>query len=397
MRLMLLLLSVGLAAGESVAQQKPSAPMVPVVIASSQLQDVPVWLRAVGQVKPLKSVEIRPQIDGVLQQILVAEGEQVQAGQLLAVLDDRAPKAALAQAKAQLALVQAKADVAKRDLQRFVNLSQSQAISGQQKDQQQALVQQLTAEVASVQASISAAEVQLSFSRILSPIAGQVGIRNIDVGNYVRPADTQGLFSVVQQNPISVEMALPQTHIPELHALASVKQQQKVPALVFSQQNSAQLASGSLSVIDNKVSAGSGTIRVKAEFDNRDKQLWPGQTVVMALQSKLLSQVVTIPAKGLQQGPEGSFVWVVADGKAKPQPISVIFSNEQLVVVEGIAADTVVVVDGQSRLRPGVSVQAQDSPSGNKSSSNSTSNSVIKSPSTEKTATTNSAEKGSPL
>lgn len=393
MRLMLLLLSVGLAAGESVAQQKPSAPMVPVVIASSQLQDVPVWLRAVGQVKPLKSVEIRPQIDGVLQQILVAEGEQVQAGQLLAVLDDRAPKAALAQAKAQLALVQAKADVAKRDLQRFVNLSQSQAISGQQKDQQQALVQQLTAEVASVQASISAAEVQLSFSRILSPIAGQVGIRNIDVGNYVRPADAQGLFSVVQQNPISVEMALPQTHIPELHALAAIKHLQAVPALVFSQQNSTQLASGKLSVIDNKVSAGSGTIRVKAEFDNSDKQLWPGQTVVMALQSKLLSQVVTIPAKGLQQGPEGSFVWVVTDGKATPKPVSVIFTNEQLVVVEGIAVDTLVVVDGQSRLRPGVAVQAQQSASGIQSSSSS----AKKSPSNATTASKNSAEKGSPL
>ena len=393
MRLMLLLLSVGLAAGESVAQQKPSAPMVPVVIASSQLQDVPVLLRAVGQVKPLKSVEIRPQIDGVLQQILVAEGEQVQAGQLLAVLDDRAPKAALAQAKAQLALVQAKADVAKRDLQRFVNLSQSQAISGQQKDQQQALVQQLTAEVASVQASISAAEVQLSFSRILSPIAGQVGIRNIDVGNYVRPADAQGLFSVVQQNPISVEMALPQTHIPELHALAAIKHQQTVPALVFSQQNSAQLASGKLSVIDNKVSAGSGTIRVKAEFDNLEKQLWPGQTVVMALQSKLLSQVVTIPAKGLQQGPEGSFVWVVAGGKATPKPVSVIFTNDQLVVVEGIAVDTLVVVDGQSRLRPGVAVQAQQSASGIQS----TNNTAIKSPSNATTASKNSAVKGSPL
>ncbi len=357
MRLMLLLLSVGMFAGQSIAQQKTEGPKVPVVLGESQLQDVPVWLRAVGQAKSLKSVEIRPQIDGVLQQILVQEGQQVQQGQLLAVLDDRAPKAALAQAKAQLALVQAKLTVAKRDLQRFVDLSQTQAISAQQKDQQQALVQQLSAEIASSQAAITAAEVQLSFTQILSPVAGQVGIRNVDVGNYVRPSDSSGLFSVIQQSPISVEMAVPQANIPELQALAAVMHQQIIPAQVYAQDGSQQLATGQLSVIDNKVGAGSGTIRVKAEFANNDKTLWPGQTVVMAVQSKLLSQVVTIPVKALQQGPQGSFVWQVSANKAAPKAVSVVFSNQQLVVVTGIAAGTVIVVDGHSRLRPGAMVQ----------------------------------------
>jgi RND family efflux transporter MFP subunit len=357
MRVMLLLLSVGIFASNSFAQQKPQAPKVPVVLASSQLQDVPVWLRAVGQVKSLQNVEIRPQVDGVLQQILVQEGQQVQQGQLLAVLDDRAPKAALAQTKAQLALVQAKLAVAKRDLQRFVNLSQSQAISAQQKDQQQALVQQLSAEIASSEAAVAAAQVQLSFTQIVSPVAGQVGIRNVDVGNYVRPAESAGLFSVIQQSPISVEMAVPQGNIPELQALTMVMHQQIVPAHVFAQDGSMQLASGKLSVIDNKVGAGSGTIRVKAEFTNTDKALWPGQTVVMALQSKLLSQVVTIPVKALQQGPQGSFIWQIRDEQATPTLVEVVFTNEQLVVVTGINAGVVVVVDGHSRLRPGAMVQ----------------------------------------
>ncbi len=361
MRLMLLLLSVGMFAGlfseQSVAQQKTEGPKVPVVLATSELQDVPVWLRAVAQVKSLKSVEIRPQIDGVLQQILVQEGQFVQQGQLLAVLDDRAPKAALAQAKAQLSLVQAKLAVAKRDLQRFVDLSQSQAISAQQKDQQQALVQQLIAEVASSEAAITAAEVQLSFTQILSPVAGQVGIRNVDVGNYVRPTDSAGLFSVIQQSPISVEMAVPQANIPELQVLSKIMHQQTIPAQVYAQDGSQQLASGKLSVIDNKVGAGSGTIRVKAQFANDDQALWPGQTVVMAVRSKLLSQVVTIPVKALQQGPQGSFVWQVVENKASPKPINVVFSNEQLVVVTGIAPGTVIVLDGHSRLRPGSMVQ----------------------------------------
>lgn len=356
MRLMLLLLGVGLLAGQSVAQQKTTGAKVPVVLASSQLQDVPVWLRAVAQVKSLKSVEIRPQIDGVLQQILVQEGQYVQQGQLLAVLDDRAPKAALAQAKAQLSLVQAKLAVAKRDLQRFVNLSQSQAISAQQKEQQQALVEQLVAEVANSEAAIVAAEVQLSFSQIVSPVAGQVGIRNVDVGNYVRPSDSLGLFSVIQQSPISVEMAVPQANIPELQLLAKVMHEQDIPARVYAQDNSQQLADGKLSVIDNKVTTGSGIIRIKAEFANADHALWPGQTVVMTVRSKLLSQVVTIPVKALQQGPQGSFVWQVADNKAIPKPISVIFSNDQLVVVTGIDVGRLVVVDGHSRLRPGAEI-----------------------------------------
>lgn len=203
----------------AIAQQKPSGLAVPVVVAAVTAQDVPVWLRGIGQVKPQQSVEIRPQVDGLLQQVLVREGEMVTAGQLLATLDDRAIKAALAQAKAQRAVVEAKLNVAKRDLQRYQNLSQSQAISAQQKDQQQANVQQLQAELQSVDAQINAQQVQLSFTQIHAPISGQVGIRNVDAGNYVRPSDTQGLFSVVQLDPISVEMALPQAQLPQLQQL----------------------------------------------------------------------------------------------------------------------------------------------------------------------------------
>jgi RND family efflux transporter MFP subunit len=354
---MFVLLGLGFFVNGVHAQQKNDGPKVPVTVNAAQLADVPVWIRAVGQVKALQSVEIRPQIDGVLQQILVREGQQVQAGQLLAVLDDRTAKANLAQANAQLALVKAKAEVAKRDLKRFVGLSQSQAISAQQQDQQQALVQQLNAEIASVQAAIVAAEVQLSFTQILSPVTGQVGIRNVDVGNFVRPSDNTGLFSVIQQTPIAVEMAVPQANIQQLQKLSAQFGGQSVPAVVYSQAENTQLASGSLVAIDNKVTATTGTIRIKAEFKNSEKSLWPGQGVVMAVQSHVLSQVVTIPNKALQQGPQGSFVWVVVDNKASPKAVKVLFSNETLVVISDLPTGTVVVTDGQSRLRPGAAVQ----------------------------------------
>jgi len=340
----------------AIAQQKPQAQAVPVVVAPVTAQDVPVWLRGIGQVKPQQSVEIRPQVDGLLQQVLVREGEMVSAGQLLATLDDRAIKAALAQAKAQRAVVEAKLNVAKRDLQRYQNLSQSQAISAQQKDQQQANVQQLQAELQSVDAQINAQQVQLSFTQIHAPISGQVGIRNVDAGNYVRPSDTQGLFSVVQLDPISVEMALPQAQLPQLQQLMQqVRQQQAVPVEAFVQDGGEKLASGTLTVVDNKVSAGSGTIRIKADFANPTQALWPAQTVVVALRSKLLAQALTIPVKALQQGPQGAFVWSVDGDKAKvvPVPVQVQESTETVVVVSGVSAGQQVVVDGQSRLRPG--------------------------------------------
>ncbi len=341
----------------AIAQQKPQAPAVPVVVAAVTAQDVPVWLRGIGQVKPQQSVEIRPQVDGLLQQVLVREGEMVTAGQLLATLDDRAIKAALAQAKAQRAVVEAKLNVAKRDLQRYQNLSQSQAISAQQKDQQQANVQQLQAELQSVDAQINAQQVQLSFTQIHAPISGQVGIRNVDAGNYVRPSDTQGLFSVVQLDPISVEMALPQAQLPQLQQLMQqVRQQQAVPVEAYVQDGGEKLASGTLAVVDNKVSPGSGTIRIKADFANPAQALWPAQTVVVALRSKLLPQALTIPVKALQQGPQGAFVWSVDGDKAKVQPVQVLESNETVVVVSGVSAGTQVVVDGQSRLRPGATV-----------------------------------------
>lgn len=338
-----------------VAQQSPA---VPVKTALVQQQTVPVWIRAIGQVKAQQSVEIRPQVAGVLQQILVEEGQWVKAGELLAVIDDRSIKAALEQAKAQLAVVQAQLDVARLDLKRYQNLRKDQSVSAQMADQQQSTVQQLEAELRSVQATINAQQVELSYTQIVSPIAGQVGIRNVDAGNYVRTSDANSLFSVVQLDPISIEISLPQSRLAELQLLMQqIRQKQTVPVLAFLKEGAEPLAQGQLTVVDNRVASATGTVRIKADFSNADSALWPGQSVVIALQSKVLESALTVPVKALQQGPEGAFVWLNDQGKAATAAVEVVLQEKNQAVVTGVAAGQQVVVDGQSRLRKGTELK----------------------------------------
>jgi RND family efflux transporter MFP subunit len=338
-----------------VAQQGPA---VPVKTALVQQQSVPVWIRAIGQVKAQQSVEIRPQVDGILQRILVEEGQLVKAGDLLAVIDDRSIKAAYEQAKAQLTVVQAQLDVAKLDLKRYQNLRKDQAVSAQMADQQQATVQQLEAQLRSVQATINAQQVELSYTQILSPISGQVGIRNVDAGNYIRTSDASSLFSVVQLDPISIEISLPQSRLPELQLLTQqIRQKQTVPVLAYLKEGADPLAQGQLTVVDNRVASATGTIRVKADFANPDAALWPSQSVVIALQSRVLDNALTIPVKALQQGPEGAFVWFNQQGKAATAAVEVVLQEKNQVVVTGLTAGQQVIVDGQSRLRKGAELK----------------------------------------
>ncbi|MCA1930380.1 efflux RND transporter periplasmic adaptor subunit, partial [Rheinheimera sp.] len=228
---------------------------------------------------------------------------------------------------------------------------------------QQATVQQLQAELRSVQATINAQQVELSYTQILSPITGRVGIRNVDAGNYVRTSDATSLFSVVQLDPISIEIALPQSRLPELQLLTQqIQHKQTVPVLAFLKEGAEPLAQGKLTVVDNRVAAATGTIRVKADFSNPDAALWPSQSVVIALQSKVLEKALTIPAKALQQGPEGAFVWFDEQGKAATAAVDVVLQDNDQVVVTGINAGQQVIVDGQSRLRKGAELKIQTTP-----------------------------------
>ncbi|MCG8296050.1 MULTISPECIES: efflux RND transporter periplasmic adaptor subunit [Pseudomonas] len=343
--------------------QRPSAPAsrgasaVPVRVVAVAQQDVPRYIGAIGSVLSLHSVEVRPQVEGVLTQVLVKEGQWVKQGDLLATLDDRAIRASLDQARAQLGQTQAQLQVARVNLKRYQLLSTDDGVSKQTLDQQQALVNQLQATITGDQAAIDNATVQLSYTRIASPVTGRVGIRNVDPGNLVRTTDTQGLFSVTQIDPIAVEFSLPQQQLPTLQSLLKTATPAEVEAYMDADGERSLLAKGHLSLIDNQVSATTGTVRVKAEFDNQDGRLWPGQLVTVRLRTAVDENALVVPPPVVQRSIDGHFVYRVDGDKVTSVPVKVLYQDSTLNIVAGVKAGDQLVLDGQSRLKPGSKVE----------------------------------------
>ena len=336
---------------------------VPVRVIHVVQQDVPRYVSGIGSVLSLHSVTIRPQIDGILTRLLVTEGQTVKAGDLLATLDDRAIKASLAQAKAQLGQNQAQLHVARINLKRYQLLSVDNGVSKQTLDQQQALVNELNATAQGNQAAIAAAEVQLSFTQIHSPVSGRVGIRTVDPGNFLRVSDAQGLFSVTQIDPIAVEFSLPQQWLPTLHTLLDAPQ----PALVKAFLGNAgpggtPLGQGRLSLIDNQVSATTGTIKVKAQFDNPTHTLWPGQLVNIEIQTGLEQRALVVPPQVVQRGLDNYFVYRTAGDSVETVPVQMIYQDTTLNVISGVNVGDTLVSDGQSRLKPGSRITVLSEP-----------------------------------
>lgn len=275
---------------------------VPVKVVQVSVEDVPRFVTGIGSVLSLQSVVIRPQVDGILTRVLVKEGQQVKAGDLLATIDDRSIRAALEQAKAQLAQSRAQLEVAQLDLKRYRQLTEDNGISRQTFDQQQALVNQLSATLLGNQASINAAQVQLSYTQIRSPVTGRVGIRNVDEGNFLRVTDAAGLFSVTQIDPVAVEFSLPQQMLPTLQGLVAGATPAAVKAYLGDDGNGLLLGEGQLALIDNQVSAGTGTIRAKARFANPKELLWPGQLVTVKIQTGIEQASLKVPPQVVQRG-----------------------------------------------------------------------------------------------
>ena len=346
------------APGKSVA----GAP-IPVRVALVQQQDVPRYINGIGAVLSLHSVIIRPQIDGILTGIRVKEGQTVKAGDLLATLDDRSIKASLDQARAQLGQNQAQLQVALADLKRYQLLSVDNGVSRQTLDQQQALVNQLKASAQGDQAAIAAAQVQLSYTQIQSPVSGRVGIRAVDAGNFLRVSDAQGLFSVTQIDPIAVEFSLPQQQLPLLHELLMAEQPARVKAFIGNADNSAApLGEGRLSLIDNQVSATTGTIKAKAQFDNPTQSLWPGQLVNVEIQTGLQRDALVVPPQVVQRGLVNYFVYRVSGDKVETVPVQLTFQDTELSIITGVNPGDALVSDGQSRLKPGSRVEILSEP-----------------------------------
>jgi len=326
---------------------------VPVLVAPVTRADVPVYLDAVGTIRALNTVTVRPQVDGKLLSVSFKEGDDVKKGDVVAKIDPVIYQAQLDQAIAKKAQDEAQLANSKIDLERYEKLAATAAINKQQADTQRALVAQNTALVQADQAAIDNARAMLGYTTIIAPLDGRTGIRMVDEGNLVRAADVNSAIVVITQvRPISVLFNLPQQELPQLNAAVA-----KGPLSVEAQRSDTDtvIDRGLLRVVDNQVDQTTGTVKLKAEFPNTDLQLWPGQFVNVRLLIDTLKQVVVIPTGAVQRGPNGTFVYVVKDDNTVTvRPITVQKQDEtQTVVRRGLEANERVVTTGFVRLTDG--------------------------------------------
>jgi len=337
---------------------------VPVSVAAAERQDIPVMLDALGTVQAHATITVRAQVDGQLTEIAFQEGQEVQQGDLLARIDPRSYQAALDQAVAKRAQNEALLANARLDLQRYIALARSEGASRQQQDTQRALVAQYEAQLQADQAAIDAARTQLSYTTIRAPIAGRVGLRLVDQGNLLRAGDATGIVTIAQLRPIAVTFTLPQQDLPRI---IDAMRRGDVPVEARLQGNGAAPVQGRLLTIDNQVDAQTGTIRLKAVFENTDRRLWPGAFVTIRMVVETIPQAVVVPLVAVQRGPEGSFAFLLQEDETVQQrPLQLGVLTETLAVVtQGLRPGDRVVTSGALRLCPGARVAVMETPEGN--------------------------------
>ena len=332
---------------------------IPVVVATAEQKDVPIYLDGLGTVQAYYTVTIHTMVDGPLNTVNFKEGQDVHKGDVLAQVDPRTYQAALDQMTAKKAQDEAQLANARVDLVRYQKLVATNYTTAQQADTQKALVAQLEAQVRQDQAQIDTARTQLSYCTITSPIDGRTGIRQVDPGNIVHAVDATGLVVITELQPISVVFTLPQQ---SLQAVTDAMRAGASPAVLAYAQGAngspaQMLDRGTLAVLDNQVDPTTGTIKLKATFPNGGLHLWPGGFVGVRLQVATAHDAVVVPPAAIQRGPRGTFVFVVDGGTAKRVPVTVSHEDELAsIVTEGVRAGDKVVVDGASRLSDGRTV-----------------------------------------
>jgi len=327
---------------------------VPVVAGTVAQHDVPIYLRGVGTVIAYNTVIVRSQIQGQITKIAFSEGQTVHAGDLLAQIDPRPYQAQLDQVTATRDRDAAQLKNAQANLDRYSQLGQKGWATPQLVETQTAQVAQLQSAIKADEALIEAANVQLGYTRLTSPIDGVTGIRQIDIGNIIHPTDVNGLVDVTQIEPISLIFTLPETDF----ARVQERMAQGPLAVIVDDQNGQQLDQGTLNLIDNQIIQTTGTIRLRAEFPNQKHRLWPGQLVNVRLLLDTQHNALTVNSSAVQQGPKGPYVYVVdSDKTVHMQPVRVgQIDSGQALIDEGLAADQEVVVAGQYKLVPGAHV-----------------------------------------
>ncbi len=344
------------------ARTNPS-PTVAVTTTKASLTNFPVVVTALGAAQAWQGVTIRAQVNGRLINVPVQEGATVKKGQLLAEIDPAPYKAALLQAQGAERRDEASLDQARIDLKRYQTLLSQNSIAAQQVDTQAALVKQLEGTVMLDKGQVAAAQVNVNYTRIPSPVDGRVGVRLVDAGNIVSTTDTTGIIIVNEVSPIAVTFTVPQGDFQRLATLSNGFSKPLVTQ-ALSQETNTSLGTGTLNVADNHVDPNTGTVQMKARFANTDGKLWPGQFVNVRLTVQTLQNAVTVPATAVNQGPNGPFVFVVshegADDRARMQPVKVVTTQDFTAVIQdGIKPGDTVVTDGQLSLRQGSKVRTR--------------------------------------
>src|SRR5271166_3074361 len=347
--------------GQAASQSQAGPAPIAVSVTPVERADFPLILEGLGQVQAFNTVLVRARVDGQIDKIAFNEGQMVKAGDLLARIDPRPSQAALDQATAKKAQDEANLANAKLDLTRYATLAKQNFATQQQLDTQNALVNQLTATIAADAAAIDAARVQLNYTTIRAPITGRAGFRLIDEGNLVNAGQQTGIVSIAQLQPIAVIFTEPQQYVDRINQELVVG----APEVTVLNTEGAQIATGKLTISDNQVDLATGTIRLKAEFENADNALWPGLAVNTRLQLGMMNNVVVVPADAVQHGSKGLFVYVVGeDSRAAVRPVKVARQDATTAVIEdGLKEGDRVVTTGEFLLQPG-SVVSIDSGSG---------------------------------
>lgn len=329
-------------------------PPIPVEIATAERRDVSVYISELGTVQAFNTVTIRSRVDGALEQVFFKEGRDVRKGDLLALIDPRPYQARLDEAKAKLDQDTARLANARLILGRDTQLAARDVLSVQASDDQKSQVAELAAQVEQDKALIAAAQAELSYTRITSPIDGRAGLRLVDEGNTVRADDPGGIVVIRQVHPIAAICTVAED---EVGSIRSALAAGRLEAVALSRENGTILDQGTVELMDNTIDPRSGTIKLKSSFPNRGDRLWPGQFIDVRMRIATTTGALTVPAGAIQRGPDGTFVYVVADGTVFPAPVSTGSISEGVAVVEsGLAEGVRVVTAGQYRLFAGARV-----------------------------------------
>ncbi|WP_159731343.1 efflux RND transporter periplasmic adaptor subunit [Methylosinus sp. Ce-a6] len=335
-------------------------PAIPVMAGIAAVREVPAYVRGIGTVQAYNTVVVKSRVDGHITRVSFEEGQEVEAGQLLFEIDPRPSHAALAQLEAAKQRDFILLRAARRDLERYAKLVDKAFQSRQSYDNQKATVEQLESAIRSDEAQIEQATLNLIYADICSPIAGRAGARLMDRGNLVQASQGTPLVTITQVKPIYVSFTAPQDW---LGALRRNQEASPLAVLTYTSDNRQFLSEGKLSLIDNRIDTASGTVHLKAVFENADERLWPGEFVSVRVVLETRKNIVTVPAEAVMQGPNGPYVYVIQpDGTVERRPVQLTETQEGIALIEkGLSAGQQVVTQGQYRLTNGSRIRVESS------------------------------------